>query len=133
MTLKVRPDAPAEPTRGPVRTSGGSWGWILQVVSGALLLVLLGVHLVAQHFVVDAPAGLRDYAQVVGYLGNPVIVVTETLFLLVVTWHAMLGVRAILFDLGFGPTGRRRVTAAVSVLGVVTACYGLWLIAVIAT
>ena len=112
------------------RTSGG-WGWILQVVTGGALLVLVVVHLVAQHFVVDAPAGLRDHAQVLDYLGSPVFLVIESLFLVAVTWHAMLGVRAILLDLGFGPVGRRRVTVAVTTLGLVTLAYGFWLIVVL--
>lgn len=111
---------------------GGGWGWGLQVVTGGALLVLVVVHLVAQHFVVDTPGGLRDHASVLAYLGNPVIVVIESLFLLAVTWHAMLGVRSILLDLGLGARGRRRVTVGVTVLGVVTLGYGFWMIAVLA-
>lgn len=111
---------------------GGGWGWVLQVVTGAALLVLVVVHLVAQHFVVDAPGGLRDHASVLEYLGNPVIVVVESLFMLAVTWHAMLGIRSILLDLGLGATGRRRVTVGLTALGVVTLGYGFWMIAVLA-
>jgi succinate dehydrogenase hydrophobic anchor subunit len=111
---------------------GGGWGWVLQVVTGAALLVLVVVHLVAQHFVVDAPGGLRDHASVLEYLGNPVIVVVESLFMLAVTWHAMLGLRSILLDLGLSATGRRRVTVGLTALGVVTLGYGFWMIAVLA-
>ncbi|HUX71837.1 MAG TPA: hypothetical protein VMV41_15060 [Cellulomonadaceae bacterium] len=117
----------------PVRSAGGGWGWLLQVITGGALLVLVVVHLVAQHFVVQSPGGLRDYAQVLAYLGNPVIVVIESLFLVAVTWHAMLGVRSILLDLGLGDVGRRRVTAGVTTLGVLTLGYGFWMIAVLAT
>ncbi|MCB2174632.1 MAG: hypothetical protein KQH57_02395 [Actinomycetales bacterium] len=125
--------APEERRVGaPARASGGSWGWIAQVVTGGALGVLVVVHLVAQHFVVDAPAGLRDYDAVIAYLASPLMLVIEALFLVVVTWHAMLGVRAIAFDLGLGAVGRRRVTVAVSVLGVVTLGYGIWLLALLA-
>jgi succinate dehydrogenase hydrophobic anchor subunit len=117
----------------PVRSAGGGWGWLLQVITGGALLILVVVHLVAQHFVVQAPGGLRDYQQVLAYLGNPVIVVIESLFLIAVTWHAMLGVRSILLDLGLGDTGRRRVTAGVTTLGALTLGYGFWMIAVLAT
>jgi succinate dehydrogenase hydrophobic anchor subunit len=117
---------------GPSGRGGGGWGWGLQVVTGVALLVLVVVHLVAQHFVVDAPGGLRDHASVLAYLGNPVIVVVESLFLIAVTWHAMLGVRSILLDLGLGPAGRRRVTVGVSALGLVTLGYGFWMIATLA-
>ncbi|MDO8105832.1 hypothetical protein Q6348_01310 [Isoptericola sp. b441] len=113
--------------------TGGAWGWLLQVVTGVALLVLVVVHLVAQHFVVDAPAGLRDHASVVAYLSSPVILVIEAAFLLAVTWHAMLGVRAILLDLGPRERGRRRITVGVSALGVATLGYGAWLLIALAT
>ncbi|WP_407341582.1 hypothetical protein [Pengzhenrongella phosphoraccumulans] len=116
----------------PARPEHGGWGWILQVFTGGALLVLVIVHLVAQHFIVDAPGGLRDYDSVLSYLNSPVIIVIESLFLIAVTWHAMLGVRSILFDLGFGHTGRRRATTGVTALGVLTLAYGFWMIAVLA-
>ncbi len=116
----------------PSRASGGGWGWIAQVLTGGALGVLVVVHLVAQHFVVDAPAGLRDYDAVIAYLSSPLLLVVEGLFLVAVTWHAMLGVRAIALDLGPGAVGRRRVTVAVTVLGVATLGYGFWLLAVLA-
>ena len=37
--------------------------WLIQAITGVLLVVFLGVHLVAQHLLV--PGGLRDYAAVV--------------------------------------------------------------------
>ncbi|CAL8979970.1 hypothetical protein CELL_03372 [Cellulomonas sp. T2.31MG-18] len=134
---RARPSVPAQTVDRP-RTDvepgrrGGGWGWILQVVTGAALLVLVVVHLVAQHFVVSAPGGLRDRASVLAYLGNPVIVVIESAFMLTVTWHALLGVRSILFDLGLGARARRRVTVGLSALGAVTLAYGFWMIAVLA-
>lgn len=116
----------------PPGRQGGGWSWVLQVVTGVALLVLVVVHLVAQHFVVDSPGGLRDHASVLEYLGNPVIVVVESLFMLTVTWHALLGVRSILFDLGLSASARSRVTVGLTALGVVTLGYGFWMIAVLA-
>jgi succinate dehydrogenase hydrophobic anchor subunit len=75
-----------------------SWGWFLQAITGLALVVLLAVHMVAQHFV--AAHGLRDYAEVVAYLRNPLVTAIELLFLVTVTTHALLGVRAIVFDFG---------------------------------
>lgn len=109
------------------RTS--SWSWILQAFTGALLLVLLGLHMVVQHFVVEG--GLRDYQQVVEYLSNPFVFLLEVMFLIIVTWHALLGVRAILFDLGLRPATERKVTAILSIVGVITIAYGIWLSATI--
>jgi succinate dehydrogenase cytochrome b556 subunit len=109
------------------RTS--SWSWILQAFTGALLVVLLGLHMVVQHFVVEG--GLRDYQQVVEYLSNPFVFVLEVAFLIVVTWHAMLGVRAIILDLGLKPKTERRWTAALTAIGLVMITYGIWLSATI--
>ena len=120
---EVRQPAPAE------RGRGGTVAWILQVVSGVLLIFLLGVHIVAQHFVVKG--GLRDYAQVVSYLANPVVLAIESLFVVVLIWHAMLGLRAILLDFGFGRRGQALITRGVILLGLATAGYSFWIIAAI--
>ena len=103
-----------------------SWGWLWQAITGVALVVLLAVHMVAQHFV--AAHGLRDYAEVVAYLRNPLILVVELLFLVTVTTHALLGVRAIVFDFGLSDAAERRVTWALWVIGALTVGYGLWLI-----
>jgi succinate dehydrogenase hydrophobic anchor subunit len=112
------------------REHGGTTAWILQVVSGVLLIFLLGVHIVAQHFVVKG--GLRDYAQVVSYIANPAVLAAESAFVVVLIWHAMLGLRAVLLDFGFGPRGQALITRGVIALGTVTAGYSFWLIATIA-
>jgi succinate dehydrogenase cytochrome b556 subunit len=113
------------------RTTKSSWSWILQAISGVLLAFLLGLHMFANHFVVQG--GLRTYVDVVAYLAAPIIVVWEVLFLSVVTWHAMLGVRAIIFDLGLSRAAERAVTLVLTVIGVATVGYGLWLTYVIVT
>jgi succinate dehydrogenase hydrophobic anchor subunit len=103
-----------------------SWAWIWQAGTGVALLVLLTVHMIAHHFVVDG--GLRSYAEVVDYLGSPVILVTEHLFLAVVTLHAMLGVRAVILDLGLSARIERRVSGWLTAVGVGTVVYGVWLL-----
>ena len=75
--------------------------WLLQGLTGGLLILVLGLHMIAQHFVVKG--GLRDFAQVLAYVSNPLIFAIELVFLLVVTIHAALGLRAIIVDLN--PSG----------------------------
>jgi succinate dehydrogenase hydrophobic membrane anchor protein len=108
----------------------GSLAWIFQVISGVLLVFLLGAHIVMQHFV--AKGGLRDYAQVMSYLSNPAVLAFESLFVIVLIWHAMLGLRSVLLDFGFGPRGHALITRGVVALGAVTAAYSFWLIATLA-
>ena len=109
--------------------AGRDWSWAAQAATGMLVLGLVTLHMVANHFVV--PEGLRDYAQVVEYLSNPVIVVLEVAFLGTVTWHALLGLRAVIFDLGLTPALERVVTRVLAVVGILTVGYGLWLTSVI--
>jgi succinate dehydrogenase hydrophobic anchor subunit len=102
-----------------------SWTWYWQVFTGIALLLLLGLHFIANHFI--AKGGLRDFADVVSYLRNPIILVLEVLFLVVVTIHAMLGVRAIVLDFGISDRAEKWLAQALTVVGVLTVGYGLWL------
>ncbi|RIK33239.1 MAG: hypothetical protein DCC52_03705 [Chloroflexi bacterium] len=90
------------------------------------LLLLLGVHFVAHHFI--AAGGLRDFNQVMAYLSNPIIIALELGFLVSVTIHALLGVRSILFDLGLDARWEKNVTWALTALGALTLAYGVWLL-----
>jgi succinate dehydrogenase hydrophobic anchor subunit len=107
--------------------------WRAVAGTGMALLVLVTVHMVANHFVVRSVGGLRTYHQVLEYIANPVIFTIECFFLLVVTAHALLGLRGVLFDMGFGPRGRRRIDAVLWILGVATIAYGFFLVGTLAT
>jgi succinate dehydrogenase hydrophobic anchor subunit len=97
--------------------------WLWQVFTGVGLVILLGLHFIANHFV--AKGGLRDFAEVVAYLRNPLILALELLFLVCVTTHALLGVRAILLDFGLLEVAESRLDRVLKVLGVLTVVYGL--------
>lgn len=99
--------------------------WIWQALTGLLLLVLLALHMVFNHFVVEG--GLRTYRDVVAYLSHPAVFAWEILMLVVVTAHALMGVRAILLDLGIRPTVDRWVKRGLAALGILIVGYGVWL------
>ena len=111
---------------------GGSRWWLATVSTGVALLVLVTAHMVAHHFVVQGIGGLRNYGQVLEYIGNPWIRATESLLLVIVTAHAMLGLRAVLFDMGLSSRARRLVSKGLVVLGSVTIAYGFFLLSVLA-
>ncbi|HEV2581674.1 MAG TPA: hypothetical protein VGT44_12545 [Ktedonobacteraceae bacterium] len=100
-------------------------GWLWQVITGVALVFLLGLHIIANHFI--AKGGLRNFADVLAYLRNPVFLVLETLFLVVVASHAMLGIRAILMDFGLSDRVEKLLSRALTVVGALTVGYGLWL------
>lgn len=112
------------PSQSENSGSGGGL-WLLQVLTGALLILVLGLHMIAHHFVVEG--GLRTYTDVLAYVSNPLIFVIELVFLLVVTTHAMLGLRAIVIDLEPGKGLLRIVNVGLSALGVLIMAYGVWL------
>lgn len=103
--------------------------WLVQAISGLWLVALLFVHMVANHFVV--PGGLQTYRDVINYLANPLILALESIFLVTVTAHALLGVRAILFDMGLSRRGEGRVNGVLAALGLGIVAYGLWLTVII--
>ena len=107
-----------------------AWRWT--VGSGVALVVLAAVHMIAQHFIVDEPGGMRTYQQVLDYLANPIIFTVECGFLFAVTIHAMLGVRSILLDLDPRPRVRRCIEPGLWVLGTSTVAYGLVLLTTLA-
>jgi len=108
-----------------------SWRWT--ALTGVALLLLVTIHMVAHHFVVEEIGGLRTYRHVLDYIATPVIFVIEGVFLVVVTVHAMLGLRSVLLDLGVSERWRRPLDRALVALGIVTVGYGFALIGVLAS
>lgn len=106
------------------RDAGKFW-WLVQAFSGVALVLLLGMHFIAQHYV--AQGGLRTYADVVAYLASPWVLALETLFLVVVAVHAALGLRAVALDLGLARGQQRLVDGAVAGFALAVVFYGLWL------
>lgn len=99
--------------------------WLVQAFSGILLVPILLLHMVAHHFVVEG--GLREFQQVVDYISNPAIFVITIIFLVVVTIHAALGLRAILIDLRPSASVRRGIDWVLIVASVAAIIYGIWL------
>jgi succinate dehydrogenase hydrophobic anchor subunit len=106
------------------KDSAGAW-WIVQAITGLLLILLLGLHMIAHHFIVEG--GLRNFDQVIEYISHPVIFALEVLFLVVVTPHAMLGLQSILMDLGPSPKAERNIRWIVRILTILIIVYGVWL------
>ncbi len=97
--------------------------WLAQAASGLGLVLLLGLHWVAQHYL--ASGSLRSYAEIIAWLRHPWLLSLEITFLVVVTSHALLGLRAILLDLGLQPPLVRWLNAALLVAGMATIGYGI--------
>lgn len=99
--------------------------WLVQAFSGLLLVIILGLHMIAHHFVVEG--GLRNYQQVLDYVANPVVFVIEIAFVILAVSHGLLGVRAIFFDLRPSAGARQAINWVLGIVGVITIIYGIWL------
>jgi succinate dehydrogenase hydrophobic anchor subunit len=117
-------DLPFDETRS--RSRAGAL-WLAKAASGVLLIGFLGLHLVAQHFLVEG--GLRTYADVVAYLRQPLALVAEIGLLASVIVHAALGVRAILVELLPSDRALRRASWVVAAVAVAAFAYGIGLTA----
>lgn len=120
-------------TSGSPERSTRSRSWRFTAFTGVSLLVLVTIHMIAHHFVVDEVGGLRTYQHVLDYISTPVIFVIEGVFLVVVTVHAMLGLRSVLLDFGLTERRRRLLQRGLVALGIVTVGYGFALIGILAS
>ena len=99
--------------------------WLVQAGLGILLVILLAIHLIVNHWA--APHGLLTYADVVRYYDIPGIAWMEAAFLIVVTVHCLLGLHSILLDLSLSARVTRVATWLLTFVGLTAIVYGAWL------
>jgi succinate dehydrogenase / fumarate reductase, membrane anchor subunit len=74
----------------------GVWAWILQRVTAVLLIVFLGTHLLVLHYV---PENMNiNFLGVAARFKSVLYVIIDSGLLAVALYHALNGVRNILFD-----------------------------------
>ena len=100
--------------------------WLLQTSSGILLLLLVGIHWVVHHYI--ASGGLREFIDVITYLRIPFVLILEVSFIVVITIHALLGIRAIVLDYGLDAKQQKFVDGSLLILGSITITYGIHLL-----
>lgn len=99
--------------------------WLVQAFSGLFLVALLGIHMIAHHFIVEG--GLRDYQQVMDYVNNPIVFTLEVLFVIFGVVHALLGVRAIVTDLRPSAGALRVANWVLVIFGALVIAWGIYL------
>lgn len=122
----------SSPVSGP-RPGENTWLWLAKIVTGPLLLVILGLHLTVNHYLGSMSSGLMTYEDVVQYFQNPLIVAIEILFLVTVLTHSLIGFHGILLDLHPSRNLLLISTWFHVILWVVAAGYGIWLALTIAS
>jgi succinate dehydrogenase hydrophobic anchor subunit len=100
---------------------------MIKIVTGPLLVLVLGLHLVANHYLGTLASGLKSRADVIQYFQNPLIVGIEILFLITVVTHSLIGLHGILLDLNPSRALLRAVTWFHLLIGAAAIAYGIWL------
>ena len=116
--------SPTSMKKSAQRDSAGL-SWLIQVFSGLLLIFLLGLHIIAHHFIVEG--GLRTYQDVIDYISNPLVFALEVIFLIVVTPHAMLGLYSIVLDMGPSQKTKNSIRWIFGFVTIVVIGFGIWL------
>lgn len=116
----------------PVRPQETVTAWLIKIATGPLLVILLLVHLIVNHYTGSAN-GLMTYSDVVAYFSNPWIVAMEITFLICVITHSLLGLRSVILDLHPSPKTMSTINTLMWVIGVGFVVYGIWLALAIAS
>jgi len=98
------------------RSGEGAGLWFLKILTGFLVIVVLIIHLIVNHLIVEG--GLLTYADVVRYYQNSIIPIMEIAFLIFVVTHALMGLRSVLLDLHPSNEILRLINYGLVVLGV---------------
>ena len=112
------------------KSGENTWIWLLKITTGPLLLIILGIHLVVNHFI--GQTGLMTYADVIAYYRNPIIPAMEILFLISVVTHSLSGLRGIILDLKPSRNALKMIDWVMVLLGIAAVVYGTWLALTIA-
>jgi succinate dehydrogenase / fumarate reductase membrane anchor subunit len=119
-------------TSGP-RPGENTWIWLIKIVTGPLLIIVLVLHFTVNHYLGSMSSGLMTYEDVIKYFQNPIIPAIEILFLITVVTHSLIGLRGIILDMNPSPQTLKIVTWLLTILGVSSVVYGIWLALTIAS
>jgi succinate dehydrogenase / fumarate reductase membrane anchor subunit len=122
----------SSPVSGP-RPGETTWLWLIKIVTGPLLVIVLGLHFTVNHYLGSLSSGLMTHADVIRYFQNPIIVAIEILFLVTVVTHSLIGLRGIVLDMNPSRNSLNIVTWLFVALGVLSIGYGIWLALTIAS
>ena len=110
-----------------------TWIWLIKIITGPLLILVLILHLIVNHYIGSQPDGLMTYDDIVHYYQNPIIPAIEILFLITVVTHSLIGLRGIILDMNPSRQVLRFTTWFFTLLGIFSVGYGIWLALTIAS
>lgn len=106
------------------RKSSGSWSWLLQRVTAAVLVLLLAWHVIVLHWV--RPGGDITFGSVTLRLQTLLYMVIDYGLLAFGLYHGLNGVRNVLLDFTFGQRAQRPISMFLLLVGLVAFAYGAY-------
>jgi succinate dehydrogenase hydrophobic anchor subunit len=107
----------------------GTWAWFFQRLSAVLLIVFLGIHLYASHFMDlgDHQSGeaLISFDDVTLRLDQLFYIVVDYGMLSMVLMHGLNGLRTVMFDFDMFVKRKKYVDVGLWVVGIATLIWGI--------
>jgi succinate dehydrogenase cytochrome b556 subunit len=110
-------------TQQSALSTRGMWPWVLQRVTGALLIGLLGLHFWVTHFGTIGPV---TFENVLERVKLPLWFFVDLALLAVIIYHALNGVRTIVLDFGLSPRKALIFDWLLVILGMAMLVFGYW-------
>jgi len=112
----------------PTNMKTGMWAWVGHRLTGLVLVAYVFLHL---SFISTASMaeGGADFDTLMATTSQPLFVAMDFLLVIVVIYHAMNGLRVVLFDLGIGIRRQKLVfwvTMAVAAILIVGGLLAIW-------
>lgn len=120
-----------EAVRPGTHRAMGSLQWFLQAASGAFVILFLGVHLYVAHINGGSPVEL--FNTVVVNLRNPWWLVFFLVFVWIITYHGLNGIKGIIFETGISVRARKIVSYVITAVFFASVIYGTILSLIVAS
>ncbi|HEX9907166.1 MAG TPA: succinate dehydrogenase, cytochrome b556 subunit [Thermoplasmata archaeon] len=112
----------------PTNMKTGMWAWVGHRLTGVLLVIYVFLHL---SFLSQASLDHLSFDELMEKMAEPLFVFFDFLLVCAVIYHAMNGLRVVLFDLGIGIRKQKLVFWIMMAISAVMVLVGFWAISVL--
>lgn len=112
----------------PTNMRTGMWAWVGHRLTGILLVAYVFLHL---FFLSQASLSHESFDQLMERMSQPLFVFLDFLLVCAVIFHAMNGLRVVLFDMGIGIRKQKLVFWIMMAIAAVLVLAGFWAISVL--
>ncbi len=109
----------------PIHYRPGMWGWVLHRITGLALAFYLFLHLTVVSSAVWNKGG-AGFDRVLKTFHSPIGIGLDLLLIAAVVFHAVNGLRLLLFDLGIGIRQQKQFLVGAIVLGIALWSSAAW-------